>query len=64
MMVTSQQMNMQVTARILDLQGRELKRMVLMPQQLISFGDNLKPGTYMIEVLQGNQRQVQKLIRL
>lgn len=53
----------QITARLLDLQGRELKRMIMMPDALTTFGSDLKPGTYMLEVLQGTRRSVQKLIK-
>ncbi len=57
-------MKEQITVRVLDLQGRELHRMIIMPDALKSFGSNLKAGAYMIEVLQGNKRTVQKLIKL
>jgi hypothetical protein len=35
-----------------------------MPDALKTFGSNLKPGAYFIEVLQGDKRTVQKLIKL
>lgn len=56
--------NQQVTVRLLDLQGRELKRMIMMKGAAVQFGNELKPGTYMLEFLQGCQRSVQKLIKL
>lgn len=52
------------TVRVLDLQGRELKRMQVMPDAVHTFGRDLKPGTYMVEVLQANKRSVQELIRM
>jgi hypothetical protein len=62
--VKSLDKNSQVTVRVLDLQGRELSRMLMMPDALKTFGSNLKPGAYFIEVLQGDKRTVQKLIKL
>ena len=62
--VKSLDKNSQVTVRVLDLQGRELSRMLIMPDALKTFGSNLKPGAYFIEVLQGDKRTVQKLIKL
>jgi hypothetical protein len=62
--VKSLDKNSQVTVRVLDLQGRELSRMLIMPDALKTFGSNLKAGAYMIEVLQGDKRIVQKLIKL
>ena len=46
------------------MQGRELKRILVMPDNLKSFGNDLKAGTYLVELLQGNNRLVQKLIKL
>lgn len=54
----------QVTVRVLDLQGRELKRIVSMPDGIRNVGAGLKPGSYMVEVLQGKNRSVQQLIKL
>jgi len=53
-----------VTLRLLDLQGREMKRWVMMPANMQSFGADLKAGTYLLEISQGKRRQVQKLIKL
>jgi hypothetical protein len=62
--VRSLDKNSQVTVRILDLQGRELSRMIMMPEEMKSFGSKLKAGAYFMEVLQGEKRAVQKLIKL
>ena len=62
--VISNDKNSQVTVRLLDMQGRELKRILVMPDNLKSFGNDLKAGTYLVELLQGNNRLVQKLIKL
>jgi hypothetical protein len=62
--LTSTDRNKLARVRVLDLQGRELLRMNLMPEGLTSFGSQLKPGTYLVEVVQGTLRTVQKLIKL
>jgi hypothetical protein len=62
--VRSLDKNSQVTVRILDLQGRELSRMTMMPEELKTFGSKLTAGAYFMEVLQGEKRAVQKLIKL
>ena len=62
--VKSLDKNNQVTVRVLDLQGRELSRMLIMPDALKTFGSNLKPVLTLSKVLQGDKRTVQKLIKL
>lgn len=52
-----------VNVRILDISGRVLKNIVATQNEIISFGDDLKPGAYMIEVTQGNKKEIQKLVR-
>lgn len=53
-----------VTVRVLDVQGRELSRTVMAPEAVKLIGAELKAGTYMLEVIQGQNRNIQKLIRL
>ncbi len=50
--------------RITDIYGRSLKVMKGTFDQTFRFGSNLKGGTYFAEVIQGNIRQVVKLIKL
>ncbi|MFT3911088.1 MAG: T9SS type A sorting domain-containing protein [Ferruginibacter sp.] len=49
---------------LLDLQGRELKKMNVAPGQSIIFGNELKPGTYLLEVNQGRTKLTQKILKL
>jgi len=58
------QANDQATIRVMDLQGRELSRKIVMAGTMHSFGSDLKAGTYLVEVLQGGKRTVQKLVKL
>ncbi|HCY89756.1 MAG TPA: hypothetical protein DHV17_05800 [Chitinophagaceae bacterium] len=60
----SGQVNEQATIRVMDLQGRELSRKIVMAGSVHSFGSDLKAGTYLVEVLQGCKRTVQKLVKL
>lgn len=60
----SGQVNEQATIRVMDLQCRELSRKIVMAGSVHSFGSDLKAGTYLVEVLQGCKRTVQKLVKL
>ena len=52
-----------VTIRVMDLQGRVIKVMNSMPEQNLSIGSDLKAGTYLIEVRQGKNLVIQKVIK-
>jgi hypothetical protein len=53
-----------IKVRILDIQGREFKTIMISAYQQTIIGAELKPGTYLVEVIQGNQRATQQLIKL
>lgn len=53
-----------VVVRILDVQGREIERVQTFSGDFKSIGTKLQPGAYMIEVSQGKNRSIQKLIKL
>ncbi|MBS1742833.1 MAG: T9SS type A sorting domain-containing protein [Bacteroidetes bacterium] len=55
--------NETVSVRILDLQGRELKRLIVSPNQSTTFGSDLKAGSYIIETRQGSVLKTTKLIK-
>ncbi|MBC7536834.1 MAG: T9SS type A sorting domain-containing protein, partial [Ferruginibacter sp.] len=52
-----------IDVRILDMQGREFKRITVMPYQQISVGSELKAGSYILEVTQGKNRKTEKLLK-
>lgn len=52
-----------IYVRILDMQGRELKQVTVMPYQTINIGAELKAGSYLVEVTQGKNRTTQKLLK-
>jgi hypothetical protein len=52
-----------INVRITDAQGRSIKTFEIMPYQTINVGSDLKAGTYMMEVRQGNEVKVSKLLK-
>ncbi len=53
-----------LSIRLLDVQGRELKRMTLKPFVLTKIEAKLKPGSYMIEATQGKQVKTARVTKL
>ena len=53
-----------IAMKLLDLQGREIKKMTIISDQAIAFGSELKPGTYILEISQGKAKVTQKLLKL
>ena len=52
------------TVKILGVQGRLIKEMILSPyQKNISVGSDLNAGTYILEVRQGNNIKKTKLLK-
>jgi hypothetical protein len=69
---TTSSFNLQVTAdvsrsaiqaRVFDLQGRLMKTLMIHPNENISLGADLKPGVYMLEVLQGEEKKVLRVVK-
>lgn len=54
----------QVKIRIMDLQGRTFKQINVAPYQQTSIGNELKAGTYIVEIIQGKDRITQKIVKL
>jgi hypothetical protein len=53
----------QITVRILDIHGRMMKFIKMMPEETIKFGNDLRSGSYIVEVLQGNKKITQRVIK-
>ena len=53
-----------IRIRVLDLQGREVKQMSAMGSSGFTFGNELKPGSYILEVIQGNVKRTEQLLKL
>ncbi len=52
-----------ISVRVLDMQGRALKTFTVSPYTTIRFGNELKAGTYLIEILQGEQKTTKQLLK-
>jgi hypothetical protein len=56
--------NEQIHVRVMDIQGREYKRMIMMPGETLTMGSDLRSGTYLIEALQGKKMKTVRVIKL
>lgn len=54
----------QINVRVLDVQGREYKRFIMMPGETLTLGSDLRTGTYLIEALQGKKMKTVRVIKL
>jgi hypothetical protein len=52
-----------VRIKIIDIAGRRVQLLQANPGQLIRIGENMKNGTYFVEVVQGNERVMTKIIK-
>ncbi len=52
-----------INVRILDMQGREYKKITVLPYQTTNIGAELKAGAYFMEVRQGNEVKTVKLMK-
>ena len=53
-----------IQVNIYDVTGRKRQSLKLSSGEVTTFGDNLKSGTYMVEVIQGKERKVSKIVKL
>ncbi len=53
-----------VTCQLMDISGRILKTMQPMPGRSFRAGDGLRPGTYLLQTIQGKTRVMTKLVKL
>jgi hypothetical protein len=68
---TTSQFNLQVisagkekvTVRILDIQGRLVRKFTVMPFETTAFGQDLKAGSYIIETTQGAEKLTKRVIK-
>jgi hypothetical protein len=55
--------NEKIEVNLYDINGKFLSKMNAAKNQSLRFGSNLRPGTYMVEVIQGQQHQKIYLIK-
>ena len=53
----------EINVRILDIQGRYLKQITVMPYQTVNLGAELKAGSYLVEVKQGKTVKTTRVIK-
>jgi hypothetical protein len=53
----------EVTARVLDMQGRFIKSVVIAPNRTMNIGSELKAGAYFIEVRQGKEVKTTRVMK-
>ena len=53
----------QPTVRIMDIQGRMIKEVRVAPNQTINLGAELKAGSYMVEVRQGDKVKTTRVVK-
>lgn len=53
-----------VAVNVMDITGRSHTKTTARPGQTIQFGSTLKSGTYFVELIQGKERKVVKVIKL
>ncbi|MGN6510955.1 MAG: Ig-like domain-containing protein [Chitinophaga sp.] len=53
----------QVHVRVIDIAGKVTGNLLGNPGQMLYFGQELKPGMYIVEVMQGNRRAIVKVIK-
>ena len=46
-----------------DITGRFLSKLNAVENQVYSFGDDLRPGVYLVEIIQGQQRKTIKVVK-
>ena len=55
--------NENVSIRVMDMQGRLVKHYSISASQAMNFGNDLKPGSYMVEIAQANKKTVQRVMK-
>ena len=55
--------NEEVVVRILDVQSRFIKSFKVAPYQTIIVGAELKSGSYLVEVRQGEEKKVVRVVK-
>ena len=51
------------TIKVVNILGRKVSSREVMPNEIIRFGNELKAGLYYVEIVQGNNRKVVKIIK-
>ena len=52
-----------IEVNLYDITGRFLSKLNAVENQVYSFGDDLRPGVYLVEIIQGQQRKTIKVVK-
>jgi hypothetical protein len=52
-----------VNLRLLDMEGRLIRKEILEANGNLNFGSELKPGVYMLEAVQGEKKRVVRVVK-
>lgn len=63
-MVQSSDQKENIMLRVMDAGGRLIEQKTAVANQFLKLGDNYRPGTYLIQVIQGKQTRTFKVIKL
>ena len=53
----------QIKVIVMDMRGRMLKEFKAMPYQTVRFGNELMPGSYVVEIIQGTQKISKRVLK-
>lgn len=63
LIVKSSKQSKIVKARILDSQGRQIKTLTFYSNEIVSFGNELRSGLYLVEVIEGDNVKMMKVVK-
>jgi hypothetical protein len=53
-----------ITVRISDMQGRQIRKFTVLPNETVKFGSELKAGIYQVEITSGDKVRTQRIMKL
>lgn len=63
LLVKSSKQSKTVKARIIDSQGRQIKTLTFNSNEIVSFGNELRSGLYLVEVIDGDNVKMLKVVK-
>jgi hypothetical protein len=63
LLVKSSKQSKTIKARIIDSQGRQIKTLTFNSNEIVSFGNELRSGLYLVEVIDGDDVKMMKVVK-
>jgi hypothetical protein len=63
LLVKSSKQSKTIKARIIDSQGRQIKTLTFNSNEIVSFGNELRSGLYLVEVIEGDHVKMMKVVK-